>query len=45
MTVVELMSCRVHEDPTSPFQVGGYIVACAMFYEQRFGVLHMGIEP
>jgi hypothetical protein len=56
MTVVELTSCCVHEDPASPFLVGGYVVACAMFYKQIFGVLHMaafvtlceaymGIEP
>jgi hypothetical protein len=38
MTVVELAVCRLPEDPASPVQVGGYVVACATFYEQGFGV-------
>jgi hypothetical protein len=39
MTASELLTCRVPEDPASPVQTGGYIVACAAFYEQGFGVL------
>jgi hypothetical protein len=39
MTTVELVTCHVPADPTSPVPVGGgYVVACAMFYEQEFGV-------
>jgi hypothetical protein len=38
MTVAELATCRVPEDPASPIQVGGYIVACVVFYERGFGV-------
>jgi hypothetical protein len=33
MKMAELAPCRVPEDPASPFQVGGYIVACMAFYE------------
>jgi hypothetical protein len=33
MTAVELAVCRLPEDPASPVQVGGYVVACATFYE------------
>jgi hypothetical protein len=33
MTVAELATCRVPEDPASPALVGGYVVACAMLYE------------
>jgi hypothetical protein len=29
---------RVLEDPTSPMPVGGYMVACVVFYEQGFSV-------
>jgi hypothetical protein len=37
MTVVELVTCRVPEDPTSPVQAGGgCIVPCTAFY--RCGV-------
>jgi hypothetical protein len=39
MTVVELATCRVLEDPASPVQARGYVVACAVFYEWGFGVL------
>jgi hypothetical protein len=28
----------VSEDPASPVQAGGYIVACVAFYERGFGV-------
>jgi hypothetical protein len=38
MTAVKLMTCLVPEDPVSPFLAGGYIMACAAFYEQGFGV-------
>jgi hypothetical protein len=33
MTAVELATCRVSEDPTSPAPAGGYVVACVVFYE------------
>jgi hypothetical protein len=33
MTAVELATCRVSEDPTSPTPAGGYVVACVVFYE------------
>jgi hypothetical protein len=33
ITMVELATCRVFEDPTSPAPMGGYVVACAVFYE------------
>jgi hypothetical protein len=36
MTAVELMTYLVPEDPTSPVQVGGYIMACAAFYERGY---------
>jgi hypothetical protein len=39
MMMAELTACRVPEDPASPVQTGGYIVACTAFYEQGFGVL------
>jgi hypothetical protein len=38
MIAVELATGRVLEDLASPAPVGGYIVACAMFYERGFGV-------
>jgi hypothetical protein len=38
MMVVDFTTCRVPEDPASPIQVGGYIVVCAAFHEQGFGV-------
>jgi hypothetical protein len=38
MTAMELATCRVPEDPTSPPLAGGYIVVCAAFYERGFGV-------
>jgi hypothetical protein len=38
MMVVDLMTCRIPEDPASPVQAGGYVVACAAFYELGFGV-------
>jgi hypothetical protein len=38
MTAVEFATCRVPEDPASPAPVGGYIVACVVFYERGFGV-------
>jgi hypothetical protein len=38
MAATELATCRVSEDPASPALVGGYVVACAVFYEQGFGV-------
>jgi hypothetical protein len=39
MTVVELATCHVLEDPASPAPAGGYTVSCMAFYKQRFGVL------
>jgi hypothetical protein len=39
MTMAELATCRVPEDPASPIQAGGgYVVACATFFERGFGV-------
>jgi hypothetical protein len=38
MTAVELATCRVPEDPSSPVPVRGYIMAFTVFYEQGFGV-------
>jgi hypothetical protein len=38
MTATELATSCVHEDPASPAPPGGYIMACALFYEQGFGV-------
>jgi hypothetical protein len=38
MIEVELMICHVPEDPASLVLVGGYVVACATFYEWGFGV-------
>jgi hypothetical protein len=35
---VELATCCVPEDPASPFLTGRYVMACAVFYEQEFGV-------
>jgi hypothetical protein len=34
MIVVELATYRVPKDLTSPAPVGGYVVACAAFYER-----------
>jgi hypothetical protein len=36
----ELARCCMPEDPASPVQArgGGYVVACAAFYERGFGV-------
>jgi hypothetical protein len=33
MTAVELATCRMPEDPISPVQAGGYVMACVVFYE------------
>jgi hypothetical protein len=38
MMAVELTTGHVSEDPASPMPVGGYIMACAAFYERGFGV-------
>jgi hypothetical protein len=38
MMAAELATCCVPEDPASPVSVGGYIMACAVFYEWGFGV-------
>jgi hypothetical protein len=38
MTVMELATCCKPEDPTSPVQAGGYVMACTVFYERGFGV-------
>jgi hypothetical protein len=47
MTVVELATCRVPQDPTSPVLVVGYVMACTLFYGlelhhlTHLGILHM----
>jgi hypothetical protein len=38
MMAAELMTCHVPEDPASPVQVRGYVMACTVFYERGFGV-------
>jgi hypothetical protein len=38
MIAMELATCRVSEDPTSPTLVGGYVVVCMMFYKRGFDV-------
>jgi hypothetical protein len=38
MTTTELATCHMPEDPTSPVQAGGYVIACATFYDWGFGV-------
>jgi hypothetical protein len=38
MTAVELMTCRMPEDPISIVLTGGYVVSCVVFYERGFGV-------
>jgi hypothetical protein len=38
MTAVELVTCSVPEDPTSPIPAGGYVVGSLAFYERGFGV-------
>jgi hypothetical protein len=39
MTTVELVTYHVPEGPTSPISMGGgYVVACAAFYERGFSV-------
>jgi hypothetical protein len=38
MKAVELATYRVPNDVASPVPTGGYVVACAVFYERGFGV-------
>jgi hypothetical protein len=38
MMVVELATCRLPENPTSPAPVEGYVVAFTVFYERGFNV-------
>jgi hypothetical protein len=38
MSAVELATSRMSEDPAFPAPMGGYVVACAAFHEQGFGV-------
>jgi hypothetical protein len=38
MTVVELVTYCVPEDPASPAPAEGYVVTFAAFYERGFGV-------
>jgi hypothetical protein len=38
MTMAELMTYRVPEDPASHVPAGGYIMAYAAFYDFGFGV-------
>jgi hypothetical protein len=33
MMAIELLTCRVAEDPVSPVPVGAYMVACVAFHE------------
>jgi hypothetical protein len=38
MTAADLTTSHMPEDPASPVPVRGYIMACAAYYEQGFGV-------
>jgi hypothetical protein len=38
MMAVELVTCCVPEDPSSPMPAGGHVVACAVFFEWGFSV-------
>jgi hypothetical protein len=38
MIAAELSTCHVSKDPASFAPMGGYVVACAAFYERGFGV-------
>jgi hypothetical protein len=38
MTAMELVACRVPEDPVFPSPVYGYVVTFLAFYERGFGV-------
>jgi hypothetical protein len=38
MMVVELVTCRLPENPTSPAPAKGYVVAFTVFYERGFNV-------
>jgi hypothetical protein len=38
MMAAELVTCRMPEDPASPVQVRGYVMASVVFYEWGFGV-------
>jgi hypothetical protein len=38
MTVAELATCRMPEDPASPMPMGGYVVTYAKFNEWGFSV-------
>jgi hypothetical protein len=38
MTVMQLATFRVPEDPASPILVGGYIMVWVVFYEPGFGM-------
>jgi hypothetical protein len=38
MTAMELVACRVPEDPVFPSLVYGYVVTFLAFYERGFGV-------
>jgi hypothetical protein len=37
--MMELMTCRLSEDPTSPVPAEGYMVSFTVFYERGFDVL------
>jgi hypothetical protein len=41
MIAAELATCHVPMDPTFLALVGGYVVACSVFYESGFGALHI----
>jgi hypothetical protein len=38
MTMIELATCGVPENPAFPVPAGGNVVECVTFYEQGFGV-------
>jgi hypothetical protein len=38
MIAAELATCRMPEDPSSPMPMGGYVMACVVFYECGFRV-------
>jgi hypothetical protein len=42
---MELVTCRVPEDPTSPAPAGGYVMPCMTFYKRGFGVPSHRFSP
>jgi hypothetical protein len=45
MTMMELATCRVPEDPTSTPPSGGYVVACVTIYERGFAITSISPLP